>query len=402
MMPMLTRPMVTRPMVTRRTTLLGLSALFLSARGGLALAAAPTERRFVVVNLRGALDGLAAVAPYGDANLAATRGALVPPAIGQPDGMRDLGGFFGLHPLLANLHAMYAAGQAVVLHAIAGGYHERSHFIAQDMLESGAETRLPSGWLNRAVAAMPARAVAGRHPMAVGTGVPLLLRGSAPVENWAPSNLATPYADLYAAILRLNAADPSTGPAIEAGLSTRGFSRDALAQQDVEVRRMDFPAMARAAGTLLATPSGPRIAALEIGGWDTHAAQPTRLAGPLQQLDEGLGELKTTLGPVWKQTAVLVMTEFGRTVRINGTGGTDHGTATVAFVLGGAVKGGRVVADWPGLGAGRLFEDRDLAPTRDLRAVAKALVTDHLGAPASALSTIFPGGDRISPLSGLV
>lgn len=392
------------PMLSRRTTLLGLSALFLSARAGLALAAAPTERRFVVVTLRGALDGLAAVTPYGDSALRGLREPLIPPSVGEPDGMRDLGGFFGLHPLLPHLHAMYAANEAAILHAVAGGYHERSHFIAQDMMESGAETRLASGWLNRAVAAMPGRGseAAGRNPMAVGTAVPLLLRGSAPVENWAPSNLATPYADLYAAILRLNAKDPATGPAIEAGLSARGFSRTTLGRPDADSGRMDFPALARAAGTLLATPKGPRIAALEIGGWDSHAAQVSRLAGPLQRLDDGLAELKKTLGPVWKDTAVLVMTEFGRTVRINGTGGTDHGTATVAFVLGGAVKGGRVIVDWPGLGAGHLLENRDLAQTRDLRAVAKGLVTEHLGVPASALGAVFPGGDRVSPLSGLV
>lgn len=392
------------PMLTRRFSLFGLSTLWMSARASLALASAPTERRFVVINLRGGLDGLAAVVPYGDPALANLRAALVPPAIGQPDGMRDLGGFFGLHPLLPNLHAMYAANQAVILHAVAGGYHERSHFIAQDMLESGAETRLNSGWLNRAVAAMPGfgEPRPGRNPMAIGTGVPLLLRGAAPVENWAPSNLATPYADLYTAILRLNASDPVTGPAIEAGLSTRGFSRDVLSQQDPETRRMDFPALAKSAGTLLATPKGPRIAALEIGGWDSHAAQVSRLAEPLQRLDDGLAALKTALGSVWQDTAVLVMTEFGRTVQVNGTSGSDHGTATVAFVLGGAVKGGRVLADWPGLAAGRLFENRDLAPTRDIRSVAKGLLVEHLGVPVSALGTIFPQSERISALSGLV
>jgi uncharacterized protein (DUF1501 family) len=165
---------------------------------------------------------------------------------------------------------------------------------------------------------------------------------------------------------------------------------------------MEFPSLARAAGKLLASPNGPRIAAMEIGGWDTHAGQNSRVRLPLQRLDEGMGALREALGPAWNTTAVLVMTEFGRTVRVNGTGGTDHGTATVAFVMGGAVKGGRVIADWPGLGSGKLFEDRDLMPTLDLRAVTKALVMEHLGVPAGALDGVFPGSGRVVPVSGLL
>lgn len=392
------------PMLSRRSTLLGLTTLFASARARLAVASAPTDQRFVVVILRGALDGLSAVPPYGDPALMDLRRPLVPPRVGSPDGMRDLGGFFGLHPLLEALHGMYAAGELAVLHAISGGYRERSHFFAQDMLESGADRRLTSGWLNRAVAGMPGggKVPGGRAPTAIGTALPLLLRGSAPVENWAPSNLATPYADLYSAIMRLNASDTVTGPAIETGLSSRGFSKMALGDHDGEVSRMDFPSLARSAGTLLAAPNGPRIAALELGGWDTHAAQVNRLTAPLKQLDLGLGDLKQALGPAWRSTAVLVMTEFGRSVRINGTTGTDHGTGAAAFVLGGAVAGGRVIADWPGLGAGKLLEDRDLAPTRDLRAVAKGLVIDHLGVPASAMETVFPGSASIAPMTGLL
>jgi uncharacterized protein (DUF1501 family) len=299
---------------------------------------------------------------------------------------------------------MYGAGELAIIHAVAGAYRERSHFVAQDLLESGADQRLTSGWLNRAITAMPGRPATekGRSPMAVGVAVPLLLRGPAPVENWAPSNLATPYADLYATIAALNASDPLTGPAIQTGLASRGFSKEALAGQVAEGGRMEFPSLARAAGKLLASPNGPRVAALEIGGWDSHAAQNSRLRVPLQRLDEGLGELREALGPAWKSTAVLVMTEFGRTVRVNGTNGTDHGTATVAFVMGGAVKGGRVIADWPGLGGGKLFEDRDLMPTLDLRAVTKALVMEHLGVPAGALDTVFPGSGRVAPVSGLL
>jgi uncharacterized protein (DUF1501 family) len=153
---------------------------------------------------------------------------------------------------------------------------------------------------------------------------------------------------------------------------------------------------------MLRAPDGPRVAALEIGGWDTHTAQAARLTGPLKQLDEGLVALKAGLGPAWKQTAVLVMTEFGRTARVNGTRGTDHGTGTVAFVIGGAVAGGRVKATWPGLGAGQLFENRDLAPTTDLRMVARGMLGAHLGLSAGALGQVFPNTDGISGMPGLI
>jgi uncharacterized protein (DUF1501 family) len=397
--------------ITRRASLLGLagSAVFagLGGRMTLAFAAAPTTRRFVVVILRGALDGLAAVPPYGDPALAALRGGLVPPLPGQPDGMLDLGGFYGLHPSLANLHAMYAANELLVVHAVAGPYRSRSHFEAQDYLESGADHRMTSGWLNRAVAALPPDPAAlgsGGPALAIGTGVPLLLRGPAMVGSWAPHGLGTPNPDLYAQIAALHAGDRLTGPAIAEGLRARGFSAAALAgaQDDDPKTRYSFQAMARDAGALLAAANGPRIAAMEIGGWDTHQAQVNRLGGVLRQLDAGLAGLQAGLGPAWGQTAVLVMTEFGRTARENGTHGTDHGTGTVAFVLGGAVRGGRVVADWPGLGAGRLLDDRDLQPTTDLRAVAKGLLAQHLGLSPAALAQVFPGSGGEAQTRGLV
>jgi uncharacterized protein (DUF1501 family) len=398
-------------MLTRRASLLGLAggAVFagLGGRMTLALAAAPTERRFVVVILRGALDGMAAVPPYGDRALAGLRGGLVPAAVGQPDGMFDLGGFYGLHPSLANLHTMYAANEALIVHAVAGPYRSRSHFEAQDYLESGADHRMTSGWLNRAVAAMPPdpqATAAGGPALAIGAGVPLLLRGPAVVGSWAPHGFATPAADLYAQIAALHAGDRLTGQAIAEGLRERGFSAQALAAvgDDDPKTRYSFPALARDAGAMLATANGPRIAAMEIGGWDTHQAQVNRLGGVLRQLDAGLAGLKDGLGPAWQQTVVLVMTEFGRTARQNGTNGTDHGTGTVAFVLGGAVRGGRVLADWPGLGAGRLLEDRDLQPTTDLRAVAKGLLAQHLGLSPAALAQVFPGSGTEAQTRGLV
>lgn len=392
--------------LTRRSALLGLSTAFTVGRVSLALADAPTDRRFVVVLLRGALDGMSAVVPYGDRDLTGLRGEIVPPAPGQQDGLLDLGGFFGMHPSLINVHRMYQAGEALPVHAVAGPYRVRSHFEAQDYMESGADHRLTSGWLNRAVAAMP-RADANRpegNAMAVGVSVPLLLRGPAVVGNWAPHGNMEPPASLYHQIAALNQPDHVTGPAIAEGLRARGFSTTVMAGgMDADPRnRYAFPALARAAGELLAAPTGPRIAALEIYGWDTHVAQTPRLKNVLKQLDAGMQGLKDGLGPAWKQTAVLLMTEFGRTARVNGTKGTDHGTASVAFVLGGAVAGGRVAGHWPGLGASQLFQNRDLAPTTDVRSVAKGLLAAHLGLRDAALGSVFPGSGSATTMSGLV
>jgi uncharacterized protein (DUF1501 family) len=390
--------------LSRRAALLGLATSFSIGRTALALASAPTDKRLVVIILRGALDGMAAVVPYGDPGLVALRGEIVPPQPGQPNGVLDLGGFFGLNPALAGVHDMYRANQVLIVHAVAGSYRVRSHFEAQDYLESGADHRMTSGWLNRAVAALPPGTTERPEgdALAVGVSVPLLLRGPARVANWAPHGFAAPAPGLYAAIAALNRNDPITGPAIAEGLRARGFSTAVMAGDEDPQDKNAFTTLTRSAGEMLRAPDGPRIAALEIGGWDTHTAQTNRLTAPLKQLDAGLVALKTALGPAWAQTAVLVMTEFGRTARVNGTKGTDHGTGTVALLLGGAVAGGRIQATWPGLGSGQLFEDRDLAPTTDLRAVAKGMLAVHLGLDAGALNRVFPGSDSVAAMPGLI
>ena len=390
--------------LSRRTALLGIATSFSIGQATLALASAPTDKRLVVIILRGALDGMAAVVPYGDPGLAGLRGEIVSPAPGQPNGLLDLGGFFGLHPALAGMHDMFKANEALLVHAVAGSYRVRSHFEAQDYLESGADHRMTSGWLNRVVAALPA--VSNARPegdaLAIGVSVPLLLRGPAQVANWAPNGFSQPPPDLYATIAALNNNDPVTGPAIAEGLRARGFSASVMAGEEDVKDKNGFPTLARSAGEMLRAPDGPRIAALEIGGWDTHTAQANRLSAPLKQLDAGLVALKTGLGPAWAQTAVLVMTEFGRTARVNGTKGTDHGTGTVAFVVGGAVAGGRIKATWPGLRDGQLFENRDLAPTTDLREVAKGILASHLGLDAGALGRVFPSSEVAGAMPGLI
>jgi uncharacterized protein (DUF1501 family) len=386
---------------SRRGFLLGLGASFAIGGARAAFADAPGERRLVVILLRGALDGLYAVQPYGDPGLAALRPNLLLPEPGKEGGLLDLGGTFGLHPALAALHGLYRANEALILHAVAGPYRSRSHFEAQDLLEAGAEQRLNSGWLNRALRAMPGTGAA-RAGLAVGTGVPLLLRGPTPVGAYAPPGLERASEDLLHRIAALQQADAMLGPVFREGMRARGFAEHALATPDTGPDRAGFPRLAAAAGRLLAERDGPRVAALEIGGWDTHAAQGNRILGPLRALDAGIGRLHETLGSSWAQTTVLVITEFGRTARANGNNGTDHGTGGVAFLLGGAVAGGRVVTDWPGLSPGRLFEDRDLRPTTDLRAIAKALLRDHLRLPERAVADAFPDSQAVGRMRGLL
>ncbi|MBR0666630.1 DUF1501 domain-containing protein [Roseomonas hellenica] len=387
--------------LSRRPLLLGLAAGAALGPARIAFARAAGDARLVVVLLRGALDGLAAMPPYGDPAYAALRPD-APREPGGPDGPLDLGGRFGLHPRLAALHAIYAANQAVVFHAISGPYRTRSHFDAQALLEGGAEGMSASGWLNRALAALPEDG-ATHAGLALGTEIPLLMRGPARVGNYAPPVTARPEADLLARIAALNDADPLLGPAMRDGLTQRDFNARTLGETGRAGRTPNPTAvLARAAGRLLAAPDGPRVAALDMGGWDTHVAQGQRLPGTLGQLDEALDGLREALGAAWARTAVLVMTEFGRTAAMNGSGGTDHGTGGVAFVLGGAIAGGRVIADWPGLAEGQLLERRDLAPTADLRGVAKALLRGHLGLPEQAVMAAFPGSAGVSEPAGLL
>lgn len=405
----MSEPMKTRPIgaphasftPTRRGFLLGLGATMALGGTRAAFAQAPGERRFVVVLLRGALDGLFVVQPYADPAHAELRRALALPEPGQENGLLDLGGRFGLHPGLAGLHAMYRENQALIVHAVAGPYRSRSHFEAQDLLETGGEQRLSSGWLNRALQAMPTTTQA-RPGLAVGTGVPLLLRGPAPVGAYSPPGLDRPSPDLVARIASLQQAESPLGRAFQEGLRARGFAESALGQPENDPQRSSFPRLAAAAGRLLAERNGPRVAALEIGGWDTHALQLNRIVQPLRALDAGLGELKAALGPHWAETVVLVITEFGRTARANGNLGTDHGTGSVAFLLGGAVAGGKVAGDFPGLGQDALLENRDLRPTTDLRGIAKALLRDHLRLAPAAVAQAFPGSDAAAPMRGLL
>ncbi|NKC34294.1 DUF1501 domain-containing protein [Falsiroseomonas selenitidurans] len=403
--PHLPRPHL--PPIGRRGLLLGLTALATAGGARLALAeAAPpaAEARLVVILLRGAMDGLHAVIPYGDPDYATLRGVLAMPEPGVAGGALDLGGMFGLHPKLAALHGLYQAGELLPVQAVAGPYRTRSHFDGQDLLEGGAAQRLDSGWLNRALAHLPepGRGAAARAGLALGLDLPLLLRGAVPVGMWAPPRATRPEPDLYLRMAELLHADPVLGPGVAEGLRGRGYAAQALAMGGPPPTQGGFLRLATTAGRLLARQDGPRVAALELGGWDTHAGQAQRMEPVLAQLDAGIAALRAQLGPLWARTAVLAVTEFGRTARANGNLGTDHGTGGAALLAGGAVRGGRVLADWPGLSRAALFENRDLQPTRDLRALAKGLLRDHLHLPDAALAAAFPGSEAIAPEAGLL
>ena len=385
---------------TRRGLLLGAAA---SMAGSLvAIRAAETDSRFVLIFLRGAMDGLNVVVPYGDRNLAALRPALMLPEPNGSDGLLDLGGFWGLHPILKTVHTLYVANDLLAIQCVAGPNRSRSHFEAQDMMESGAEQRMTSGWLNRIAALLPpppscdaAVTMAGR--------LPLVLHGPTPATPWNPfHNRPSASAGFYENLAAMHASDPVVGAELISGLRERAYVDRVMAGLSYDSVSPGFPRLARATARLLAAPDGPRLAELDLDGWDTHAGQPRRLRESLKRLDEGIAELRAGLASVWNRTAILVMTEFGRTVRANGDTGTDHGTATAAFVMGGAVSGGRVLADWPGVGHGQLFEDRDLQPTLDIRAVAKGLLGPHFGISPEGLATVFPDSGSVAPAAKLL
>lgn len=376
-------------------------------------ASAATDSRFVFIILRGALDGLAAAAPYGDGNYQRVRGELALPSPGADNGILKLDGLFALNPALAQLHARYQAGELLVFHALASPYRERSHFDGQDLLENGTTQPHGSlnGWLNRAVQILPANKRSTEElAMAFSQNVPLVLRGNARVGSWAPSRLPETESDTLQRIADLYSNDPYFSSRLHAAMQADAMAHDAESGPNdmlgQNARNNQLAAVVGAAGRMLSEANGPRIAVMEATGWDTHANQGAErgvLAARLSGLDKAIDSLRTEMGEAWKKTAVLIATEFGRTVAVNGTRGTDHGTATCAFLVGGAVAGGKVVADWPGLAANNLYQARDLKPTLDLRSVCKGVLADHLGIDEASLEEkIFLDSRAAKPLSGLL
>jgi uncharacterized protein (DUF1501 family) len=372
--------------------------------------------RFVFLILRGALDGLAAVPPYGDVDYAPLRAELAIAPPGKADGALPLDARFGLHPSLVFLHEAYAGGELAVLHAIASPYRERSHFDGQDVLEGGGVRahEYASGWLNRALEDMPfGKSPPQERGIALGQNTPLVMRGAAPVASWSPARLAALDEDTLQRLADLYAPDALLARRLADALATDAQASDALGGTAggslapvAAAARNRYLETVRAAAGFLKRDDGPRVAVFDTLGWDTHANEGGArgaLAQRLLVLDGALRTLKEALGDTWGRTVVLVATEFGRTAAVNGTRGSDHGTGAAAFLLGGAVRGQRVIADWPGLARGALYQQRDLAPTLDLRAVLKGVLRDHLGVGEEALEAkVFPGSRRVRPLEGLL
>jgi uncharacterized protein (DUF1501 family) len=445
---------------------LAAGGVFLTSRLAFANTNTNRKSRVVFVIMRGALDGLAAAPPYGDPDYAGLRRELALKAPGSPGGALPLNGFIGLHPSLTFLHDSYTARELVVFHAIASPYRERSHFDGQDVLENGElqPHSVQTGWLNRALASLQATHGQSKElGVALGQNIPLVMRGPASVTSWSPSKLAAldedtleritdlyagdpllatrladalaadaiadapaagmqaaigtpivdrpatsmPVANMYPSTVRTSGgATPASNPDAMATSSNPGV-RESSANQPLLQRAKParYTEVVRAAAGFLRREDGPQVAVFDTTGWDTHANEGNaegQLAGRLAALDAGLRTLKEEMGPAWADTAVLLATEFGRTAATNGTRGTDHGTATAAFLLGGAVQGGRVLTDWPGLSARSLYQGRDLKPTTDLRSVLKGILSEHLLVSTNALETsVFPGSADARPIKGL-
>ena len=407
---------------SRRAALIGSGALFAWSQIPRLARAAGRDPRMLVIVLRGGLDGLGAVAPVGDPDWVALRGDHALLRDGKTPALA-LDSFFALNPAMPNLHRLYGARQACIVHATATPYRDRSHFDGQDVLESGMSRpgAVDTGWLNRALVALESAGrvnPGGSRAFGVGAVTPLVVRGKAPVMSWVPQRLLPASSDTQARLLDLyRHTDERLAVALEARMrlaemggagSTDDPAADnpSLALQGIARIRAYFAEAAGTAARFLAKPDGPRIGAMGFVGWDTHineGAASGQLANLLGALDGALAAIEVNMGEAWRDTVVAVITEFGRTARINGTEGTDHGTGTVAFLAGGAIRGGRVIADWPGLKTAQLHEGRDLNATTDLRAVLKGLLKDHLRVEERVLAgSVFPDSADVTPTAGLV
>lgn len=379
-----------RLLLSRRSMMGVTAGLFTSAfLPRFASAATDPEARFLVVILRGGMDGIGMLAPKMDPAYVSQRKDLAMDFAA----MLSLGTDFALHPAMPNVHAMFGAGQAAFVPALGLALKNRSHFECQDNLENGLPANRPdaTGWLNRVLGSLPAG-----DPIRVARGIeigdsPLILQGPEPVLGWSPTWFEKSHPGIVA---QLKATYSLNDPKLWAVLS-RGLEADALALAagasggDVSNLRKGFIGAAR----LLSAPTGPRIAVLSVDGWDMHSREggvTGQMHDRLSELDTALGDLQTELGANWANTVAICVTEFGRTVPTNGSSGTDHGIASTALMVGGSVAGG-FIGDWPGMAANQIIEGDALRPTVDVRAVFKAILRDHIGIPQTVLdTTIFP------------
>jgi len=425
--------------LTRRSALataagLGLSVSFLGRTAYAAADGDLAKKKLIVIICRGAMDGLSVSPPVGDPNYAALRGRIAIANFGEKDGALKLDSTFGLHPALKSVHALALVGQARIAPAVATPDRARSHFEAQDVLESGGTVAYGagSGWLNRTLQSLaPTRKI---EALSVGAQAPLILRGPIQAASWSPGGLEGRDERLPRLLADLYVNDPLLGPALASGLQTQSMAHAAAALATAQAAEMAPPAgeqtdamvaaasakppanpranqdAAHTMGTTVAKfmtgPNGPQVVAISVDNFDTHANQGAGtglLATRLAYLDTLIDGLSGGLGDEWRNTVIVVATEFGRTARVNGTGGTDHGTASTALVLGGGMKRGGVIGDWPTLQQARLYENRDTAPTLDMRSLFKGVLSDHLGVDRRALDgAIFPDSQMAAVATGVV
>ena len=365
--------------LSRRTALLGMAGAASLPLLPVSLAQGLEGRKFIFIILRGAMDGLATLVP-DDGEMRNLRRQIQPP---QSD-LIDLNNGFRLHPSLSGVGDLYRSGDVAFVHAASTSFRARSHFDAQDFLETLAGgTYTQGGWLNRAVGAVNGQG------LGVGYTLPLALTGPAQATNWAPSAFRPASHDLLDRLAMMYEAEPGLFDALETG-------REMAVGSDMSMsrgrgRNRQFSATLKALGELMAQDGGANIGMASLDGWDTHANQVGRLTTLLNGMDDGLVALKSALGPVWQQTAIVMCSEFGRTAAENGSRGTDHGTGGLVILAGGAISGGKIHGDWPGLQSSALYEGRDLAPANDISAIMKGVLRDHLGIDRASLdNTLFP------------
>lgn len=398
-------------MFSRRDTLKTMGALTVAGAlpTGSVLAAAPTDKRLVVIVLRGGADGLGLVPAIGDPGFDSIRGALGDGATPRGPSAHRLDSTFGLHGVFDAAHRMWQEGDLSIAHAVHSPSRNRSHFDAQDMLEIGLD-RLNStadGWMNRALSWFDADENR-RLGLASGYGMPLILRGPQKVRVWSPRRMREANSALLVTLALMGTQDTAFQKAFREGADT--IERDSsLLGHDAQTSHpstRDLQAvsqLARATGKFLSAPEGPRFATFDIEGWDSHGSQNIYLSYRVPLLDGALASLKQGLGSAWQDTVVAVVTEFGRTARPNGTTGTDHGTAAAALLAGGAVRGGVIHSDWPGLRDADLYEGRDLKPTMDIRSVFKAILIQHMRIdPDFVERVVFPNSAAAREIARLV
>jgi len=356
-----------------------------------------SPKKLIVVILRGAMDGLHAVVPVGDPHYEQQRPQLALTHSDVKDALLPLDGMFALHPAGKELHSLYAQGEALLFHAVGQSYRDRSHFDSQVVLEEGSSRphALKSGWLNRVLQ------VTDGEGLSVSSESLLILQGEGRAFNWQPEPKFAAKQSFQSRVLEMLEGDPAMATALAEGLRVRKMAQVNSMSPKGNALQQTLKGMAK----LLLAPEGPAVAALDLGGWDTHSRQGResgRFARVFSELSRGVATLRTELGSLWRDTVVVCVTEFGRTVRPNGSGGTDHGTAAAAFLFGGGIRGGRVVADWPGLADRDLYEGRDLRPTLDVVAVLKGVLHEHLRLTESQLAEVFPAHHAVAPQLGIL